>query len=144
MSDVDEKRFKVKHIKSNEEGVKPDLGEIEYGEIAVNYNGKKPFIAFKTENDEVATTVTQAVFDRGGTLRDPYVENGLLVIPYQGSVEPTRGAKGPAGAQGPTGPQGPTGVQGPRGAQGPSSTQQGATGPQGPTGTEGPEGYEGV
>ena len=42
---------KVKFKKSVIQGKKPSSNSLEYGEIAINYNAKTPFLSFQTSGD---------------------------------------------------------------------------------------------
>ena len=46
------------HIHSSEEGKVPSASTIDYGEIAVNYNSKNPFLSFKDNEDNVVKVST--------------------------------------------------------------------------------------
>ena len=130
------KIFRVINKRSLDARKKPSHDQLEYGEIAVNYNEEAPFIAFKASGgtgDTIVTTVTKAVFDSEHGLGAPKVENGVLTIP----IPP--GAQGAMGAQGETGAQGPQGKRGPRGSRGDMGAQ-GAIGSNGPRGDMGPQG----
>ena len=135
MSD-ESKIFRVINKRSLDARKKPSHDQLEYGEIAVNYNEEAPFIAFKASGetgDTIVTTVTKAVFDSEHGLGVPTVENGILTIP----IPP--GAQGAMGAQGETGAQGPQGNRGARGSRGDMGAQ-GAIGSNGPRGDMGPQG----
>lgn len=111
---------------TDQQGVQPSAGDLEYGELYLNY--KDGNIFFKDADDAIQ----------------------ILNVSSSGQPGPT-GPTGPAGAtgaQGPTGPTGPAGaqgIQGIQGIQGETGAQgiQGATGAQGPTGPTGPAGATG-
>ena len=58
-----DEREKIVHIHSGVEGRLPQENQIEYGEIAINYNSNSPFIAIKTAGETIADNeVITAVF----------------------------------------------------------------------------------
>ena len=59
---------KVKFKKSVVQGKKPSSNSLEYGEIAINYNAKTPFLSFQTSGDTseiVQIAPTQSYFVKG-------------------------------------------------------------------------------
>jgi hypothetical protein len=88
------------HPKSASSGVTPDLSEISYGEIAVNYNENTPFLAIKVcdihgNNPHIIKFLPEG-YDKkylsvsGGTVIDDVTINGTLTvngdIDYSGSM----------------------------------------------------------
>ena len=131
------KKFRVINLNSGIFGKKPNHQDVEGGELSVNTNPDAPFIAFKTDDDEFATTVTKAVFDSEHGIGVPTVENGILTIPI------AQGAQGVAGPQGVMGAQGPVGIAGEQGIRG-AVGLQGDAGEPGPQGNRGGRGNRGV
>ena len=142
----------------------PSPEQLEYGELAVNYNADDPVLFIKDSNDIVMRIAGEG--SPGGfsgnyneLTNKPTIGNAEITI-TSGGVEqgkfnvndvtdqtidvPTAsggtGPAGPPGPQGPEGPQGPggTGPPGPQGPQGPAGS--GGTGPAGPQGPAGPPG----
>lgn len=67
--------MEVKHYRTNVNGRKPDVNDIEYGEIAVNYNSTNPRIMTKDSNNTVANFLPESKInsmfnDVNGTLND--------------------------------------------------------------------------
>ena len=96
---------KVKFKKSVIQGKKPSSNSLEYGEIAINYNAKTPFLSFQTSGDTseiVQIAPTQSYFVKGTQtsatnaftgelLGISELKSGLAIdywLPYNGTSSP--------------------------------------------------------
>lgn len=78
---MDNKRKKVLHINSNVQGKQPTSDMLEYGEIALNYNGKGGFISFKDSEQQVSRISDDKVMSSMMEYKE--------VVPYKGDVNVT-------------------------------------------------------
>lgn len=78
---MDNKRKKVLHINSNVQGKQPTSDMLEYGEIALNYNGKGGFISFKDSEQQVSRISDDKVMSSMMEYKE--------VVPYKGNVNVT-------------------------------------------------------
>lgn len=137
----------IVHKSSSVPGKKPDPGQLEYGELAVNFNAADPFVTFKTSDGSLISFTPKGTVGPMGPV-GPAGKEGPTGPAGVGNPGPM----GLTGATGPMGPAGPQGQPGPKGDQGIQGVQ-GLTGPQGPagtggtgtgTGTVGPAGPQGI
>lgn len=78
---MDNKRKKVLHINSNVQGKQPTSDMLEYGEIALNYNGKGGFISFKDSEQQVSRISDDKVMSSMMEYKE--------VVPYKADVNVT-------------------------------------------------------
>lgn len=78
---MDNKRKKVLHINSNVQGKQPTSDMLEYGEIALNYNGKGGFISFKDSEQQISRISDDKVMSSMMEYKE--------VVPYKGDVNVT-------------------------------------------------------
>jgi hypothetical protein len=78
---MDNKRKKVLHINSSVQGKQPTSDMLEYGEIALNYNGKGGFISFKDSEQQVSRISDDKVMSSMMEYKE--------VVPYKGDVNVT-------------------------------------------------------
>lgn len=147
----------------------PTEGQMEYGELAVNYSSEDPAIFMKDADNNVIRiagqgslgefsgsyldlTNTPTIGDGNITITSGGIQRGSFSVNQTGDVtidlpvntgpQGPQGEEGPQGLIGPPGPQGDAGPQGnPGGAGTPGA--KGDTGERGLTGPPGPQGGKG-
>lgn len=78
---MDNKRKKVLHINSNVQGKQPTSDMLEYGEIALNYNGNGGFISYKDSEQQVSRISDDKVMSSMMEYKE--------VVPYKGNANVT-------------------------------------------------------
>lgn len=78
---MDNKRKKVLHINSNVQGKQPTSDMLEYGEIALNYNGNGGFISFKDSEQQISRISDDKVMSSMMEYKE--------VVPYKADVNVT-------------------------------------------------------
>ena len=141
----------------------PTVGQMEFGELAVNYSDQDPAIFIKNSNSDIiriAGKGAEGSFSESyNDLTDkPTIGNGQVTVNLGGSeygkfrmndtsntVIDMPAVLGPTGPKGDKGDTGATGIPGPAGAKGDKGDKgdTGATGPQGPKGNTGGTGAKG-
>ena len=126
----------------------PVAGDLDYGELAINYTDGKLFFK-KADNSIASFSINSAPTVTVGTTTTGTAGTSATVTNSGTSVDAILNftiPKGDTGATGATGPQGPQGIQGATGDTGPQGIQgpTGLTGPTGPTGPAGTNGVDGI
>ena len=156
-------------VEPNGSAKEPTEGQMEYGELAVNYSTQDPAVFMKDANNNIIRIAGQgSLGEFSGSYLDltntPTIGAGNITITSGGidrgsfSVNQTgdvtidlpvntgpAGPEGPEGERGITGPPGPDGPAGPQGNPGGGGTpgSKGDTGSIGLTGPPGPQGGKG-